>query len=123
MLQVIRRGISCNANNPRRFLTVSSVDGPLHPPLVSHTLPEYFRDVILKQNASRPALICRNENPGIHGGPHVGAESHLVWDFEEFDRNINALARGLLNLGVVKGDRIGVIMGNNRYTTSFSKKE
>ena len=115
MVPAVRRGIFSNI--PRRFLTLSAVDGPLHPPLVSHTLPEYFRDVILKNHPLHSALVCRNERPDIHGGPRslgVGTRPHLAWTFEEFDRNINALARGLLNLGVVKGDRVAVIMGNNR---------
>ncbi|KAG6861288.1 hypothetical protein C0995_001842 [Termitomyces sp. Mi166 len=39
--------------------------------------------------------------------------THLAWDFAEFDRHINSLARGLLGMGVQKGDRVGVVMGNN----------
>ena len=38
----------------------------------------------------------------------------MRWNFGEFDRHIGALARGLVGLGVKKGDRVGVIMGNNR---------
>lgn len=51
------------------------------------------------------------------GGPPsrlIGDARYLRWDFAEFDRHIQALARGLLGLGVKKGDRVGVIMGNNR---------
>lgn len=102
-----------------RTLTLSSVEGPCHPPLNNSTLFSYFNSQILSQHASRPALICRSEAPGSHGGPpsrNLGITSHLAWDFEEFDRHINALARGLLNLGVRKGDRVGVIMGNNRWS-------
>ncbi|KAH9077898.1 acetyl-CoA synthetase-like protein [Lactarius deliciosus] len=63
----------------------------------------------------RPALICLQERPRAHGGPlpsSKGGEGHLAWDFNEFDNHINALARGLIGLGVKKGDRVGVIMGN-----------
>jgi acyl-coenzyme A synthetase/AMP-(fatty) acid ligase len=46
---------------------------------------------------------------------NMGVERHLAWDFDEFDSHIRALARGLVGLGVNKGDRVGVIMGNTRY--------
>ncbi|KAJ8462955.1 hypothetical protein ONZ51_g10570 [Trametes cubensis] len=97
-------------------LTLSAVEGATEPPLVSKTLPAYFRDDILGLHGARPALIARQEQPRPHGGPlsrNLGDARHLAWDFEEFDRHIEALARGLLDLGVKKGDRVGVIMGNN----------
>ncbi|KAJ7268374.1 hypothetical protein C8J57DRAFT_1325005 [Mycena rebaudengoi] len=93
----------------------SSVSGPTEPPLVSSPLPHFFKE-ILHKHSSRPALICRGELPRAHGGPaspNMGVESHLAWDFAEFNRHIEALARGLLRMGVAKGDRVGVLMGNN----------
>lgn len=104
-------------SNPRRCLTMSSVSGPLEPPLSTKTLPEFFREEILQKHSGRPALISRKEAPRDHGGPpsfNLGVSTHLAWDFAEFDRHINALARGLLGMGVQKGDRVGVIMGNTR---------
>ncbi|KAI9065584.1 acyl-CoA synthetase [Trametes sanguinea] len=101
---------------PASRLTLSAVEGPIEPPLVSKTLPAYFRDEILEKHGARPALIARQEAPRPHGGPlsrNLGDAKHLAWDFVEFDRHIEALARGLLDLGVKKGDRVGVIMGNN----------
>ncbi len=98
-------------------LTLSEVVGPAHPPLVEKTLPAYFRDDILRVHGSRPALVARKEGPRPFGGPgehNLGDAPHLAWDFGEFDRHIQALARGLLSVGVKKGDRVGVIMGNNR---------
>ncbi len=98
-------------------LTLSEVEGPKHPPLVSKTLPRYFQDDVLRPHAARPALIARLEPARPHGGPrghNLGDAPHLAWDFGEFDRHIQALARGLLDLGVKKGDRVGVVMGNNR---------
>ena len=100
-----------------RLLTLSSVEGPLHPPLVTSTLSEYFSQEILPKHNCRPALICPREAPRAHGGPpsrNWGNRKHLTWNFEEFDRHINALARGLLNIGVKPGDRVGVVKGNNR---------
>ena len=101
----------------RRSLTLSSVEGPKYPPLEHRTLSVYFRDEILAKHAERPALVCRQEKPRTHGGPpspNLGVGTHLAWDFAEFDRHIHALARGLVSLGVQKGDRVAVVMGNNR---------
>lgn len=103
--------------SPSPPLTLSEVAGPTHPPLISKTLPAYFRDDILTAHAARPALIARKEPARAHGGPrgrNFDDAAHLAWDFGEFDRHIQALARGLLDLGVRRGDRVGVIMGNNR---------
>lgn len=99
-----------------RLLTLSSVEGSKHPPLEYRTLPNYFREEIVGKYAEKPALICRQEPPRTHGGPPSGNmnRSHLAWDFYAFDRHILATARGLIALGVKKGDRVGVVMGNNR---------
>jgi acyl-CoA synthetase (AMP-forming)/AMP-acid ligase II len=96
---------------------MSSVEGPLNPPLLTSTLSDYFAREIVAKQGTRPALICRNEMPRAHGGPlspNLGVMTHLAWDFDEFHRHINAVARGLLTMGVKKGDRVGVMMGNNR---------
>ena len=99
-------------------LTKSCVQGPLEPPLSTKTLPQYFETEVLDKYHARPALICRKEAARAHGGPpthNLGRESsYLAWSFEEFNQHINALARGLLSMGVQPGDRVGVIMGNNR---------
>ncbi|KAJ3999585.1 acyl-CoA synthetase [Lentinula boryana] len=100
----------------RRASTLSIVQGPLYPPLSNRTLSEYFTEEILQRHSTRPALICSSERPRAHGGPsskNLGKTSHLAWDFDEFERHIDAASRGLLSMGVQKGDRIGIIMGNN----------
>lgn len=113
-----RLSTSTSANSqPQGPLTLSEVAGPVHPPLVEKTLPAYFRDDVLRVHGARSALIVRKETPRPFGGPrghNLGDAPHLAWDFGEFDRHIQALARGLLGIGVKKGDRVGVIMGNNR---------
>lgn len=122
MLRNTARHISARFRPSSRSLTLSSVEGPLHPPLATTTLSEYFSQEILSKYSNRPALICPTEAPRAHGGPpprNWGDRKHLAWDFEEFDRNINAFARGLLNMGVKPGDRVGVVMGNNRYAPRF----
>jgi len=107
----------------RQLLTLSSVEGPKDPPLERRTLSVYFRDEILAKHAERPALVCRQERPRAHGGPpspNMRVGTHLAWDFWEFDRHIHALARGLVSLGVQKGDRVAVVMGNNRCAFAVS---
>ncbi|KAF8512662.1 acetyl-CoA synthetase-like protein [Hysterangium stoloniferum] len=99
----------------RGLFSMSSLEGALDPPLNTSTLPEYFRSEILAKYNSRPALICPQESPRPHGGPksqNFNDSRYLAWDFQEFDRHIQALSRGLLALGVQKGDRVGVVMGN-----------
>ena len=94
------------------------MEGPTEPPLLTTTFPEYFEKNILGKYASRPALISRQEKPRAHGGPrsyNLGRTSLLAWDFEELDRHVLALAAGLVDLGVNKGDRVAVVMGNCRY--------
>ncbi|KAH9974147.1 hypothetical protein BGW80DRAFT_1458691 [Lactifluus volemus] len=100
---------------PRRLITLSAVEGARDPPLDNRTLPDYFSAEILSPRPERAALICSHERPRVHGGPlsrNMGVDGHLAWDFSEFDRHISALARGLVGLGVKKGDRVGVVMGN-----------
>lgn len=121
---VTRRKLQATKLQAKRYLlTKSTVEGPLEPPLSMKTLPEYFNTEILAKHGARPALIAREESPRAHGGPpsrNLGVNTHLAWDFQEFDRHINALARGLIGMGVQKGDRVGVIMGNSRYVDSYS---
>ncbi|KAH7882410.1 hypothetical protein F5I97DRAFT_1939445 [Phlebopus sp. FC_14] len=115
--RAIGRANDCLHGHGRRFLSLSSVEGPTHPPLERRTLPVYFREEIVAKYAERPALICRQERPEFHGGPVsanlMNVTTHLAWDFQGFDRHIHAVARGLISLGVKKGDRVAVIMGNN----------
>lgn len=109
------------SNPTRQYLTLSSVSGPTNIPLATETLSEYFTNTVLRDHASRPALIARKELARAHGGPpsrnlgRDGKNAHLAWDFAEFDAHIQAVARGLIAMGVQRDDRVGVIMGNNRF--------
>jgi len=98
-------------------LTHSVVSGSLSPHLSPKTLPQYLAEDVLLHHASQPALVCRQEAVQGHAGPparNFKDVSYIAWDYEEFDRHIRALARGLLSMGVKRGDRVGVIMGNTR---------
>ena len=105
------------ANGLTTPLTYSVVSGPTTPHLSPKTLPRYFTEDILLHHASRPALVCRQEAVQGHAGPlarNFKDVPYIAWDYVEFDRHIRALAKGLLGMGVKRGDRVGVIMGNNR---------
>jgi acyl-CoA synthetase (AMP-forming)/AMP-acid ligase II len=120
------RALSLIASNlPRtRHLSLSVAQGALHPPLDSRTLGDYFAETI-RSRLTRPALICSQESPRPHGGPvseNMGVTGHLKWDFAEFNKHIQALARGLVELGVKRGDRIAVVMGNNRFVPGFNRR-
>jgi hypothetical protein len=105
------------AHAAQRHLTLSLVEGSTEPALDERTLPAYFSSHILPLAEQRLALVCRQEATRPYGGPsHSGLEgsSHLRWSFNILDRHVVALARGLLRMGVKKGDRVGVVMGNHR---------
>jgi len=98
--------------HPTRFAVgtatqLSYAKGANTPPLSSETLPSFFEKELLAKFATRPALVSRHEP--------VGASGCLRWSYEELWKQVNDLARGLLGLGVTKGSRVGVVMGNNRY--------
>lgn len=108
---------SSRTTNSITPLIHSVVSGPLSPRLSPKTLAQYFAEDVLLHHASQPALVCRQESVQGHAGPparNLKDVPYIAWDYEEFDRHIRALARGLLSMGVKKGDRVGVIMGNTR---------
>ncbi|KAG8955731.1 hypothetical protein FRC04_007722 [Tulasnella sp. 424] len=95
-------------------LQLSFIEGPTNPPLIQKTLPAYFSEHILPKFAHRSALITRHDSVGRLPGPVQKHPSNAVhWSFAEFDERIAAAARGLIRLGITKGDRVAVIMGNN----------
>lgn len=107
VLRVFARGQVRPARFAVRTVTqLSYVKGVDTPPLSSETLPSFYERELLAKFATRPALISRHE-------PTRGS-GYLRWSFEELWKQANDLARGLLGLGVTKGSRVGVVMGNNR---------
>ena len=97
---------------PTRFAVrtatqLSYAKGANTPPLSNETLPSFYEKELLAKFATRPALVSRHEPAGGSGC--------LRWSYEELWKQVNDLARGLVGLGVTKGSRVGVVMGNNRY--------
>lgn len=104
------------AHTSSSSLTHSCVEGSSTPPLHHKTLPDYFDSVILPNHSDSLALITRHERASAWPGPSQQHDSSSVhWTFDEFNTRIAAVAKGLLKLGIVKGDRVAVLMGNNRY--------
>lgn len=82
----------------RGLLTQARAKGPLEPPLLDETVGENFARIV-SAHGDRNAVISR----------HQGARL----TYHELDLNSNVLARGLQSLGVKKGDRVCVSLGNN----------
>ena len=74
-------------------LTESYLRGPASQPLLPETIGQCF-DRITATFPQREALVVCHQN--------------IRWTFAEYQRQINALATGLLALGVQRGDRVGI---------------
>ncbi|SMQ49135.1 unnamed protein product [Zymoseptoria tritici ST99CH_3D7] len=82
----------------RSLLTKAHDRGPTEPPLFEGTVPEHFASIV-SQHGDRTAVISRHQQTQL--------------TYEELDQKSNALARGLQDIGVKKGDRVSVSLGNN----------
>ncbi|KAF2841104.1 acyl-CoA synthetase/AMP-acid ligase-like protein II [Patellaria atrata CBS 101060] len=82
----------------RGLLTRAFCEGPSEPPLLKVTVPEHFASIV-QQHGDRPAVISRHQNTTL--------------TYDKLDRQSNGLARGLASIGVKKGDRVAVSLGNN----------
>ncbi|HEX6486962.1 MAG TPA: AMP-binding protein [Nocardioidaceae bacterium] len=67
--------------------------GETTPPLIEETIGANF-ERIARENADREAL--------------VEVATGRRWTYAELDRDVNALARGLIGAGIAKGDRVGI---------------
>jgi len=79
-------------------LTQSYVHGASMVPLIGETIGVHF-DKAVARWPDRDALIVRHQN--IH------------WSYAELSRRVDALAGGLLALGLEPGDRVGIWSPNN----------
>lgn len=88
-------------------LSYSISQGPNEPPLLTHTIPGNFASIVSKFG-DRPAVISREAHFPGSGGP----VKETVLTYAALDTESSALAHSLRALGVKKGDRVAVSLGN-----------
>ncbi|KAJ4386306.1 hypothetical protein N0V93_009199 [Gnomoniopsis smithogilvyi] len=81
--------------------------GPHEPPLIPHTIPDNFARIVSKFG-DRPAVISREAQFPGSGSP----VKETVLTYAALDTESNALAHSLRTLGVKKGDRVALSLGN-----------
>ncbi|KAL2822183.1 hypothetical protein BDW59DRAFT_107061 [Aspergillus cavernicola] len=94
----VLRGIPRLSLSRRGLLTQSYARGPMEPPLIESTIGEHFAKIV-DAYGDRTAVISRHQNDRV---TYIG-----------LDAKSNALARGLESVGVRKGDRVAVMLGNS----------
>jgi fatty-acyl-CoA synthase len=89
------------------LLTQSYVRGDTSKPLIEETISQFF-DKIAERWPDRAAVVSRHQ--------------HIHWTYRQFQEQVDALAAGLLALGLEKGDRVGIWSHNNAewVTTQFA---
>ncbi|KAK3330597.1 acetyl-CoA synthetase-like protein [Apodospora peruviana] len=99
-------------------LSRSLAQGPDEPPLLLTTIPEHFAAVVSRYG-DHNAVICRSPAAGPDAfasvrrsqeGPTAALET--VFTYEKLDLVSNTLAHSLRSLGIKKGDRVAVSLGN-----------
>jgi fatty-acyl-CoA synthase len=88
-------------------LTRSYVHGASDIPLLGNTIGEHFDDIV-RRWPDREALVVRHQN--------------VRWSYSQLKEQVDALAAGLVALGLEPGDRIGIWSPNNAewVTTQFA---
>lgn len=82
----------------RTLLTHSHDHGPTTPSLLEQTVPQHFSSIV-SQFGDRNAVVSRHQN--------------AILTYSALDEQSNSISRGLQSLGVKKGDRVAVSLGNN----------
>lgn len=76
-----------------KTLTYSELAGPTVPPLLNDTIGRVF-DATTDRFPERDGLIVRHQG--------------IRWSYREYRQRVDELARGLLQLGIAAGDRVGI---------------
>lgn len=95
-----------------RDLSYSISQGPDEPPLLLHTIPENFSRIV-SEHGDRPAVIAREAHLPSQPSPASSSGRETVLTYATLDSTSSDLAHSLRSLGVKKGDRVAVSLGNN----------
>lgn len=82
----------------RGLLTSARIKGPLEPALLEETVGQNFARIV-SAHGDRNAVISRHQQKRL--------------TYHQLDLDSNVVARGLQSLGIKKGDRVCVSLGNN----------
>lgn len=91
-------------------LSYSVSEGPNDPPLLPYTIPDNFSKIVSK-HGDRPAVIARLPH-SVRPGTAAKPAKETTLTFAALDASSNSLAHSLRSLGVKKGDRVAVSLGN-----------
>ncbi|KAK1458131.1 AMP-binding enzyme [Colletotrichum melonis] len=83
--------------------------GPEDPPLLTQTIPQHFSQIV-SQHGDLPAVTARSPTPNSSSASPAATTTTLT--YAALDALSNTLAHGLRSLGVRKGDRLAVSLGN-----------
>ncbi|KAK3363312.1 acetyl-CoA synthetase-like protein [Lasiosphaeria hispida] len=120
---LFRQTRTCRRLEPKRQaargfsgLTRSISQGPTEPPLLPYTIPEHF-SLIVSQFGDHPAVISRPPTTTRDALPHTPSHQlplalETALTYEMLDLVSNSLAHSLRSLGVKKGDRVAISLGN-----------
>ncbi|OTB15381.1 hypothetical protein K445DRAFT_61095 [Daldinia sp. EC12] len=116
-LRALRGSIGSRLGQRRCIATsdLSYAEGPREPPLLTCTIPEHFAEVV-SEYGDRPAAVFRSPTtndmrPLLTPSLDIVPQTSTL-TYEALDAQSNILARSLRSLGVKKGDRVAVSLGN-----------
>ncbi|KAI8624910.1 acetyl-CoA synthetase-like protein [Xylariaceae sp. FL1651] len=98
-------------------LGMSYVEGPTDPPLLPHTIPEHFASIV-SQYGDSPAVMARAPVMTDASPPATTSISMqkkpetTILSYASLDALSNIVAHSLRSLGVKKGDRVAMSLGN-----------
>ncbi|KAI0019966.1 hypothetical protein F4780DRAFT_779893 [Xylariomycetidae sp. FL0641] len=94
---------------------MSYVEGPTEPPLLPHTIPEHFAEIVA-EHGDRPAVIARAPTTSTTERPRT-----TTLTYADLDALSNRLARALRGrLDVRPGDRVAVSLGSTAEHVALS---